>query len=686
MQVNAQDIIDSVDLGKSEAFLPVYESIVNSIISLIKSNNDKGKIEVFIERKTAQPVEGELFDNNVLPIKNISIVDNGEGFTDANFKSFNAPFSKTNKKYGCKGIGRFTMLAMFRQIDVFSVYEENGQFYERTFSFNAEKEIFNHKKCPLNDVHNLQTKVNLVDCYNQELEPYTAKKLEDIAKGIKNHCFIYHLCNQLPAINVNENIAGEWQSFDVKQFFKLEAKDKEKTIFVKQQKFDLYILRNTKENNRKYNYVTFCANSRTVGNKKELSKVDSLYMYPITENGESKFLDVFVVSPYLDSHINNTRTGFKIPECNDGLFENENIDKITIEDILKAIAEAVAGMYETFAKETKKRTVEEARDYIKNEAPQYRSFLFRQDVLDRMPPHLSSEKKDEFFHKEAYLAEKKLDEKINEFVAQRDLNENSIEEMQHCMKETTAYNSDKLANYVMRRKAVIKLFRKMLDARQDGKYELESLIHNLIFPMGLTNKEITYQYHNLWLLDERFATYQFIASDKSITSFTKKRSSLEPDLVLIDKLKEQSLLDNRISFGTEDAGEIDSMVVFEFKRPGDTAHQKNRRDMTWDFADLVNKYFDTFMYGTPKKNYRGNPVDVKEDTPKFGYIIMDIIPKDLESYNLKHGWRRTPFGSYYKIYPDLNLHLETITFQNLLKNVEKRMNPFFDNLFAQQSL
>ena len=33
MQVNAQDIIDSVDLGKSEAFLPVYESIVNSIIS-----------------------------------------------------------------------------------------------------------------------------------------------------------------------------------------------------------------------------------------------------------------------------------------------------------------------------------------------------------------------------------------------------------------------------------------------------------------------------------------------------------------------------------------------------------------------------------------------------------------------------------------------------------------------------
>ena len=34
MEVLAQDIIDSVDLEKSEAFLPIYESVVNSIISL----------------------------------------------------------------------------------------------------------------------------------------------------------------------------------------------------------------------------------------------------------------------------------------------------------------------------------------------------------------------------------------------------------------------------------------------------------------------------------------------------------------------------------------------------------------------------------------------------------------------------------------------------------------------------
>jgi hypothetical protein len=77
----------------------------------------------------------------------------------------------------------------------------------------------------------------------------------------------------------------------------------------------------------------------------------------------------------------------------------------------------------------------------------------------------------------------------------------------------------------------------MLDAKENGKYELESMIHNLIFPMGLTNRQLTYQYHNLWLLDERFATFNFIASDKSITSFSQIKSSLEPDLLLINDEK-----------------------------------------------------------------------------------------------------------------------------------------------------
>lgn len=679
MEVRAQDIVDSVDLSKTEAFLPLYESIVNSIISLLRTGREDGKIDVFIEREPFVDKEPDLFDKKVAPIRSIEIVDNGEGFTEENFESFNAPYTKLNKMYGCKGIGRFTMLAMFSQIKVVSTYKEGNVWYRRKFAFDGTKELVYDIKGELDasEKHELQTKVKLVECINKELKPYTARNAEDIAKGVKNHCFIYYLCGQLPTINIIENTEDGPKSLEVKSYFTLERKDKEKEIKVRDENFLLYIVKSPKENNRKYNYVYFCANSRTVGGKRDLSRVDNLFLYPILENGESVFLDIYVVSNYLDSHINNSRTYFKIPDSN-GEFDGDPNTEISMEEILVRIAEELAGLYETFVLETQKRTVQEAKQYIETQAPQYRSFLLRQDVLNRMPPHLSAEKKEEFFHREAVMAEKKLEEKINAFINQKEINDEQIGQMVRDMREKSAYDMDKLTDYVMRRKAVIKLFRKMLDAKDDGKYELESLIHNLIFPMGLTNKEVSYQYHNLWLLDERFATYQFIASDKSITSFSKVKSRLEPDLVLINN--EKALVDNPISYGSRDAGDVDSMVIFEFKRPGQTAHQKKKADKSWEFSDLVDNYFDAFLYGT-KKNYRGNFVNITSTTPKFGYIILDVIDKQLEDYNLTHGWKRTPFGSYYKINPDLNLHIEAITFQNLLKNVEKRMSPFFDHLF-----
>ena len=60
----------------------------------------------------------------------------------------------------------------------------------------------------------------------------------------------------------------------------------------------------------------------------------------------------------------------------------------------------------------------------------------------------------------------------------------------------------------------------------------------------------------------------------------------------------------------------------------------------------------------------------------------DVIPPQLETYNLNQGWHKTPFNSYYKIIGELNMHIEVITFRNLLINAEKRHNPFFDKLFG----
>jgi len=684
MEVSAQDIIDSVDLSRQEVLLPIYESVVNSIISLSKTNRMNKQIDIFIDR--LQSVPTSLFEKNPAPISNVTIVDNGEGFNDINFTSFKKPFSKINKKYGCKGVGRFTILALFKRMDVVSVYMENNKYRKRTFSFDAEHEIYNVKDEVLNNEHTLQTKVVLVECCNKKLLQYTAKNAEDIAKGIMGHCFIYYLSGTLPQINIIEhNCSDKKTSISVENFFKLESKEKEKTIYIREEEFKLYIIKSNQTTTRKYNYVSFCANSRTVGGKRELSKVDSLYTYPISENGTSKFIDIYVVSSYLDNHVNNQRTAFTIPETNEtGLFPESDYP-ISIEEIMKGIASEVAGLYAIFAKETQKRNIAEVRKYIEDKAPQYRSILYMKDILEQMPPNLSDEKKDEYLHKVAYQANQKINEKIDNFIKQDTINQEQINDIVSSIQKTTAYNSDTLAEYVFRRKAIIRLFEKMLDKRVDGSYETESMIHNLIFPMGLTNLQLDYQYHNLWLLDDRFSTFRFIGSDKSITSFSQIKSSKEPDLIMIDN--EKNLVNNPISFGNQDAGEIKTMVIFEFKRPGDTAHQKKLSDYRWEFSELVEKYFDDFQFGKEKekKNYRGNIIKISQDTPKFGYIVMDEMPDELIRFNTSHGWRKTPFGSYYKINPDQNLHIEAITFQGLLRNAKERNNPFFDKLFAVHS-
>lgn len=683
MELKVKDMVSQIDLNKSEVFLPLYESIVNSIISLDKVDREKKYIEVIIERneETQTP---NLFGRNAGTIKSITIIDNGEGFTTANYKSFNSPYGQMNKKYGCKGIGRFTILAMFEKMEITSIYEEGGKCHKRTFEFDPENEITNEQDIELQEQIQPQTKVILRNCINPELLPGTARNVEDIAKGIMEHCFIYYLCGTMPQINVGEkNEDGGMTTLSVNDYYSLESKDKEKDLPVGDENFHLYVVKSNKTTSRKYNYVSLCANSRVVGSKKNLADIDSLYTYPITENGESKFIDIYVVSPFLDKHVNSSRTAFKIPErIEDDIDYKDEKKEISIESILKAIAKEIATMYETYAVETKNRNIKAVKEYITNSAPEYRSFLLRDDILEAMPPNLTDEKKEAYLHGIAYTENKKIAEKIDKFIQLNEVNEKEITNIIDTIKKRTAYDADKLVGYVSRRKAIISLFEKMLEMKENGKYELESMIHNLIFPMGLTNESVSYQYHNLWLLDDRFSTFRFIASDCSITSISQIRSSKEPDVVLINDA--HLLLNNAISYGDKDMGEVGTMVIFEFKRPGDMAHQKNKGDYRWEFSELVEQYFDDFLYGKEKlkKNWKGQKVHVTENTPKFGYVIMDEMPDELIRYNKGHQWRQTPFGSYYKINPDLNLHIEAMDFQTLLRNAKDRNNPFFDHLFT----
>ncbi len=667
MFVPIQNIVDAVDLTPKDALLPLFECIVNSIISLMQSDQTSKEISIRIVRGD---LPSQTSADDVKTIDSILITDNGIGFTEDNYKSFETPFTSLLREHGCKGIGRFTVLAAFKQIHVKSNYREGEAWKYREFTCNAEKEVVPIRfENSTNTEYN--TSIELTDCFNLTIKDKMALSIQDISQEIMRHCLIYYLGNNLPVIRVFE--ADDLENVIViNELFKNISNECERVFQVGTHNFRAYITKTPKEGNRKNHYAYFCANSRVVGSPKNIGKFNS-FSYPLNEDGKLFFLDVYVVSEYLNRFVYRSRNGFKIPvEKSDKLFDLE--DSISFEEIEQSLLSILEQEYEPHVRETRERSEAELQKYISEKAPRYRSLARNPELLKSIPPNISDDKKEEALYKISFNARKIVEKNVQDFIDNRQINEESIKKIIKDIQDKTAYDVDSLADYMTRRKAIIDLFDKFLEADNEGKYKLEEDIHNLIFPMGVTNDEISYEAHNLWLLDERFLTYKFIASDKSITSISQKNSRKEPDLVMFD---------NPISFGDKSNGELNSMVIFEFKRPGETAHQKKHGDYRWEFSELVEIYFDEFLYQQDKKNYLGKHVVLNDSTPKFGFIIVDVIPKQLEDYNVGRGWNKTPFGSFYKIRERINLHLEVMTFSKLIEYSKNKHQPFFDKLFGK---
>lgn len=674
MIVPVKNIVEQVDLTSDDVLLPLLECVVNSIISLEQSSKPKADRKIQIQIERGEYPQSPTFEN-LKTISAFKIIDNGIGFNERNYKSFETPFSQINKEFGCKGIGRFTVLAAYKEYLVKSNYQENDKWNYRSFRFTTEKEIE-----PIDftesEAHEFKTVTEIKTCVNPNVLEKSALSIQQISEAIMKHCLIYYLNDALPLIEIidNEDETGEI----INQLFEKVSKEKERDFPLNGYKFKLYITKTLKEGNRKNNYLYYCANSRTVGEGRNLKNVNTIFSYPVILNSNYYFFDIYLVSEFLNSKVYKTRNGFNIPKERENLLF-KSADTTTIQDIEEKVSEILETEYADFVKEAKEHNVQQVSNYISQKAPRYNSFLRNPELLQSVPPNLTEDKLEEHLYRVSFTARKNVEQNIEKFIKNKTVNEEAINHIINDIKAKTAYDVDSLADYMTRRKAILDLFDKFLDADENGDYKLEEDVHNLIFPLGLSNNEVDYENHNLWLLDERFITYKFINSDKAITSYSQKNSRKELDLVLLDNPK---MFDNPISFGDKSSGDVNSMVIFEFKRPGNIAHQKKRTDYRWEFSDLVKPYFEEFLYQPDKLNYKGNHVIIEKTTPKYGFVIMDVIPPQLAQYNIDScGWQRTPFGSYFKIEGGINLHIEVMTFRKLLEFSKARHNPFFDKLF-----
>lgn len=138
----------------------------------------------------------------------------------------------------------------------------------------------------------------------------------------------------------------------------------------------------------------------------------------------------------------------------------------------------------------------------------------------------------------------------------------------------TQLSQASLAEYIVRRKAVIDLLEKALEINEDGKYSKEARLHSIICPMQVTSDDVEFDEMNLWLIDDRLAYHQFLASDQPIKSLPIMESD-------VSRRMDIAVFDKAISYSADDES-INSITIVELKRP-------QRDDLAPDDKNTINQ-------------------------------------------------------------------------------------------------
>lgn len=667
MDLQVSRKVEELKLKPNDFLLPLYEAIVNAIQSIEDAGNiKKGKIFIRV-RRDKQQLQTIENDDYLFPIQEVEIEDNGLGFDDENFRAFNTAYTSKNASKGCKGVGRFTMLACFSFIEIKSRFAENGDFYQRDFRFDRKKEIdpSNGNKQE-SQTNSRQTLIRL----SQYLPGFYEKSqvsTDDLVEGIIEHCLLYFLHDNAPLIFLEDDQTDK--KIVVNDFVNQVIRfDREPHEWESEgERFVVYLIQRTDSRHHK---IKFCANSRQVGKSLRLEDYAGAFGIPFEKEEEKYWLDVYVTGTYLDANVNSVRNAFDFPIGDD---EQLTTDKFSLKQIAGLVASRVEQEYPEFVQYAEEAKAKRIIEYItnpKNPRLAYHHLIRRPETFKSIPGNLSDDKLEEHLHRINFQEGKDLNKKFEKLFSQKKRPKNYedfSQTLRELLRNEAEFNKDKLADYLIRRKTVIKLFKKFLEFDENESYHLEEDLHNLIFTMGGDSNTVGFDMHNLWLLDERLAFHSFLASDQRLSKnpLIETNSAKEPDLLIFDH-----------SFAFSDKPDhMNSLVVFEFKRP--MRDLDNSKDEKLD--EQIVGYIRELMDGKAK-NYRGRFINLDKNTPKFAYVVCDLS-NDLKASNVNYNqFKETPHGTLYKIHDSITLHVEVIPYEKLAEFAEKRHLAFFKAL------
>lgn len=653
MEIDIKGKISEKKLAYNNTLLPIFEAIVNSFQAIEEGSATKpGIIEIDIVRSSQKDLVFE--DKEELPeIIDFIIKDNGIGFNNVNYESFN--YAHSTYKKGGKGIGRFTWLRAFQHAEIESRYKENEQWHLRKFHFEPTKKgIEKHSLDTVNSTNERHTIVKLKGL-KEDYRKWCNSRAEDIALKIIEHTFIYFLNEDCPRIILND-LNHQIVVNDLFQLF-TNGQVETKPIQIRENKFALRIVK--LYSNKVDNKIHYCADNREVLFDKISIEIPELDNYLVDEHGKQFSMAVYVEGNFLNQNVNEERTTINFSKG-----EIEFPDQVTQEELRVAITDLLQEEFQDQIRKLSEARINKVREFVAQH-PRYRQLLkYKPEKLKLIPSTLSEEKMElEVFkiQQELELDVKKETKSVLKFISsEEDLNDFDEKQKELYAKIIEVGNA-KLSEYVIHRKLVIDLFDKLLKRKAT-----EKAIHSLIFPLQSLSDEVGFEDHNLWMLDEKLSYHKYLASDKTFkkVEHVDSESKDRPDIIIFNK---------PFVFSNDDKP-YESIVLVEFKRP-----------MRDDYTELenpisqINKYAREIINGEAKdKNDR--EFDFRKNTPIYAYIVCDLTKK-LKAFANDAGYKLLPGGDgYFSFNDNYNMYVEIMSFDKILKDSKDRNRVLFEKL------
>lgn len=661
--INIRGRVKNFNLPKNQPLIPLFEAIVNSIHAIEERNvadkNFKGKIVIKIIR------DGQLSLDGIgeLPsICSFEIIDNGVGFNEPNLISFMESDSTYKASYGGKGVGRFSWLIAFKKAEIESIYwdEDEKGYVKRSFDFSPEQTEINDNLTDYENIDDNRTTIKLVDC----IKPYSdniPKKGITIAMRIIQHCLVYFIaqnCPQIELIDCDEK-------FNLNSIFKERITTEENlvTIHLGDEAFDLLHVK-AEDNTVNGNKLYLCAHNRLVETK-ELDKYITDLDREIYEKSGFWYIGV-LRSRYLDDSVDMNRLSFNIP---DGGPLESLINIITMDQIMKAVIVEVEKFLENYLQPISSDKLKRIKDYVSYQAPQFRHLLkYMSDDIAKIKPNLSDDKLDDELHRIKRKFDRRTSDENKKLL--RDLNEGVIssddytERFSQQVEKINSANGAALAEYVAHRKVILDLMEFAIRRKDDGHFQKESFLHNLIYPMRTTSDDTQYSNHNLWLIDEKLAYCNYISSDIPFNNDPKQDRT---DLMILDS---PVAVSDEANTGTE----YETIVLFELKRPMRNDYNDGSNPVT----QLYN--YVAFLKSGKAMDKDGRLIKAGANTKFYLYAVCDVT-NTLERILDYHDFTQTPDKlGFYRYNEKMNAYIEILSYDKIINDAKQRNKILFDKL------